>query len=367
MKKWVAKLGQGMARLAVWRKRGAAAAEAEAETGPVAVANSSAAPTADSMPAPAVVAAPVALIPSAPSPATADDALTELGDPTAPQGNSIDSLFADGLAELGDASAPVQGETMSADILYTDNSTGGLAELDFIPEPEDEPASMLAAEQAAPEAAAPEQNLAQPAEPQATLSSLATPNASADVLADARVPSSGTPKVDSATESDADPEAISRVQRLKQRARGVLAVFGKKRVWIPSVSLALLAVIGSLSFMLVKASSEKAHLQADLTAAKKALKQVAAQPDVAVIPPLLAVSVPPVEAHPASAPADAKAPPNAAPIHLAAAELSIEPLRMARTSNPGVPVQMDCDVSSKASVAQSLKKCIEAFNQATGH
>lgn len=355
LKQWMAKLGRGMARLAVWRKRAAladdaAADRAEARASPVPPAIVSVAQAADSGPAP-VAGTPV---PVDRSPAMADDVLVdglaELGDPVSAPVDSVDILFGDDLAELDDLSAPMQNEVMSADTLYTDTSTDGLAELDALSDPE--PLETHAA-QAAP-------------------SPSATPDHIAAVATE--VIASPPELHDAVSANDSNAPPVSRLQRLigdihlfagriRQfrlngaglKGDGPSRLLGKKRVWIASASLMLLGVVGSLTFMLLQSFNEKSRLQAELSAAKQALRQADAKPPVAVIPPLLPAPVPPPEAAHAKPQAEPQAEPASAPVYLASA------------SSKRAPVQMDCELSDKASVGLNLKKCIEAFNQATGH
>lgn len=349
-----------MARLAVWRKRAAladdaAADRAEARASPVPPAIVSVARVADSGLAP-VAGTPV---PVDHSPAMTDDVLVdglaELGDPASAPVDSVDILFGDDLAELDDLSAPMQNEVMSAETLYTDTSTDDLAELDALSDPEPEPDYAPAVEAAPHPSASP-----------APVAAAAT-----EVIA----PPPGLPDAAPANDSNALP--TSRLQRLigdihlfagrirQFRLKGsglkggglkgegptLIGLRGKKRVWIAGASLMLLGMVGSLAFMLVQSSNEKSRLQAELSAAKQALRQADAKPPVAIIPPLLPAPVPPPEA----AHAKPQAEPASAPVYLASA------------SSKRAPVQMDCELSDKASVGLNLKKCIEAFNQATGH
>lgn len=413
MKQWMAKLGQGMARLAVWRKRAAQAEDAAVE--PVFTAEADAAPATVSPAAPAADSslAAVAPVAPAPSPTAIDDpmfdGLAELDDSSFTPADSVDTLLGDGLAELNDPSAPMQNETISADTLYTDNSADGLTELDALSAVDADPAE---SEPAAPDLARPEPapDVAAEMAAEAVLASLTLAVDAAPVAAAARP---GLQDAEAASKSDADAPQVSRLQRLisavrrfagrsavdataqpvledaeatpeselaadapqgsrLQRLIGrirqsksrrpnlkglglrLIGIVGKKRVWIPGVSLALLGVVGSLAFMLVQSSSEKAKLEADLSAAKQALKQAAVKPGVAAIPPLLAAPVPPVDAQPA-------------PAETPAAQPAAATLYVAQASTKGDPVQMGCDVSDKASVSLTLKNCIAAFNQATGH
>lgn len=354
-----------MARLAVWRKRAAladhaAADRAEARASAVPPAIVSVAQEADSSPA-AVAGMPV---PLDPSPAMADDALVdglaELGDPASAPFDSADILLGDGLAELDDLSAPMQDEIISADTLYIDTSTDGLTELDALSDSEPPDPDLAPAVQAAPP----------PLATSALVAAVAT-----EVIASPPELQDASP----ANDSNASPN--SRLQRLiggirllaerirhfrlkkpgvegdglKEADPSPIGLLGKRRVWIVGGSLMLLGVMGSLAYMLMQSSNEKARLQAELSAAKQALKHADAKPAVAVIPPLLPTPVPSPEAAHAEPHAEPRAEPDPAPVYLASAP------------SKRVPVQMDCELSDKASVGLNLKKCIEAFNQATGH
>lgn len=124
----------------------------------------------------------------------------------------------------------------------------------------------------------------------------------------------------------------------------LLAVFTKKWVWIPSLGVLVLALIGGVVFMLLQASHEKQSLQAELKKAQKKIEQQAA-----VVKQVTAAK-------------------EAAPI-----EISPEPVKPAPTmigaanpdSKPGVNAG-DCVVTSKESVAASLKGCIDSFNAGAG-
>ncbi|MBT9568440.1 MAG: hypothetical protein IV085_09095, partial [Thiobacillus sp.] len=338
MKQWMAKLGQGMARLAPWRKRAGLADQARTE--PVVAADTQTPPAPDSRPTPAAdsspsaAAIPVAAVAGSLQPRSTidDDALTdslaELGDPVglaeigdavglaeiggpgvAPI-DSIDVLFADGLAELDDLSMSMQNETITSEALYTPQPTDDQNEFDALSDP-------------------------RPVEPDQAPAAAAVPDLSdtSAVIAAAAAATAPPPGRNEATPADpaaTDTHPVGRLRRLiggvrlfatrirqatltalslkglsqKGGARHLMGIVGKKRVWIPAVSLTLLGIVGSLAFMLVQSSNEKSQLQADLNAAKQALKQAAPKPSVAIIPPLLtAPAMPPAVAHPAPLPA----------------------------------------------------------------
>ena len=122
-------------------------------------------------------------------------------------------------------------------------------------------------------------------------------------------------------EEDVAPE--NRLQRL----RGVLA---NKRVWIPTVSVALLAVMGSMVGLLLQSGQEKQQLQLELQAANKKLKQAP--------PPKLA----------------AKAPAPQPVIESPAAPMNGSPQPRA---NGG-----ECLISDPKNIAENLRNCIDGFN-----
>jgi len=125
----------------------------------------------------------------------------------------------------------------------------------------------------------------------------------------------------------------------------LLAVLSKKWVWIPSVGMVVLALVGSVTFMLLNAAQEKEKLQAEL---KKARKQIAQQAAV-VKQASVAKQAAALENSPEQAP-------RPAPVMVVAANSD---------TKPGVAAG-DCLVTSKESVATSLKGCIESFNAKTG-
>ena len=112
-----------------------------------------------------------------------------------------------------------------------------------------------------------------------------------------------------------------------QRLRGVLV---NKRVWIPAVSVALLAVIGSMGWLLLQSGQEKQQLQLELQAANKKLKHVA---------PLKVA---------------AKAPAPRPAIQTPSGTTDGNPQSGA---NGG-----ECLISNPKNVAENLKNCIDGFN-----
>ena len=132
----------------------------------------------------------------------------------------------------------------------------------------------------------------------------------------------------------------------------LLGILSKKWVWIPSVSVAMLAVMGTLSFMLIQSKQATHELQAELANAKKQLKQVPIKPQV--IPPLLVV-------HQDVAPHGVD--PAAASLQAVSHEEASSQAAAGSSSSPNADI--DCDISDKVSVGKNLRNCIEAFNQAT--
>lgn len=147
------------------------------------------------------------------------------------------------------------------------------------------------------------------------------------------------------------------------RMARVLGLMGRKWVWIPSASAVLLAIMGTLTFMLLQSKHETKQLRTDLVAAQKELKkpsigkQLASHHDAAV------------QAEPHSA-----APTQVALIQTAthqdtpkqADESAHAPVGKLAAGKPS-DFTGDCDVSDRASVTQNLKNCIEGFNKAMGH
>ena len=119
-------------------------------------------------------------------------------------------------------------------------------------------------------------------------------------------------------------------------------------MWIPSASAVLLAIMGTLTFMLLQSKHETKQLRTDLVAAQKELKkpsvgkQLASHHDAAI----------------------QAAPHQDTPKQ--ADEFAHAPVGMLAAGKPS-DFTGDCDVSDKASVTQNLKNCIEDFNKAMGH
>lgn len=144
----------------------------------------------------------------------------------------------------------------------------------------------------------------------------------------------------SATEDEETEEETPRPGLFKR----LKAVFAKKWVWIPSVSAVVLALVGGVVFMLLQAGHEKEKLQAELLKAQKKIEQQAAVVKQATATKQAAA----IEASPEQV--------KPAPIMIGAANSD---------SKPGVNAG-DCVVTSKESVAASLKGCIDSFNAGAG-
>lgn len=320
------KLGQGLARLSARRSRGRAphdaAPAASPEPSAMDVVTVAAAHAELAAPASAAVD-PVSVSVLAPADVVAsfagetdDDALAELGDPLAAP-DPVDTP--NGVAStVSETPAPAAGPAADA--------RSDVA-LDRNPDTPAFPASPMTS--------------SAPAAPVSAARDVVAPAAHAD-----------------ADGGEASTESVpaARVQRLRQRLAGLARVAGRKRVWMPGAGLAMLSVVGSLSLMLHKASNEKADLRADLEAAQKALRQADASP------PRAAPTLPPLSS--------ATPPPEPAPVPVRVADTpAADPdqrIHLARASRNRAPVQMDCDVSDKASVSLTLTACIDAFNRATG-
>jgi hypothetical protein len=138
-----------------------------------------------------------------------------------------------------------------------------------------------------------------------------------------------TASSDDDSADDADAPHVSRIGR-------VLALLSNKWVWIPSVSMVILAFAGTMTWMLVQSKHEREQLQVKLASTQKQLKQVSIEKQVALRQP------------------------DPRPVGV----LASASVGSAAATQSGVDVG-DCDVSSKESVAKNLKNCIEAFNNST--
>lgn len=134
--------------------------------------------------------------------------------------------------------------------------------------------------------------------------------------------------------TDEDAAQVSRIQRVR-------AVLSNKWVWVPGISITLIAIIATMMWMLLQSGQEKKQLQIELVAAQKKLKQASATKPVSVSQVTVKHDAPKQAAHVA-------------------------------TATDGTPAGTQsgdgaggCDVSSKANVADNLKNCIESFNATT--
>lgn len=169
------------------------------------------------------------------------------------------------------------------------------------------------------------------------------------------IPEQPAAAVEAIAEDVADVAPASRMQR-------VLAVLSRKKVWVPSVSFALLAVVGSLVLMLVHSKQEQHRLQTELLAAQKAGKPAPANAHAAAHPPA-PIQVAKIEAAPDHVAPDTHEP---EPIPSAGA-----PTDSAQAGEPGVADAQpgidpgDCIITDQASVLKNLRRCIDSFNTAT--
>ena len=160
-------------------------------------------------------------------------------------------------------------------------------------------------------------------------------------LADALNPAPlGERKRDRATtandENTAEPsDAEADTPKIGWIKRG-LTKLSNKWVWIPSISVVLLALIGALVFMFLQSAQEKTKLQAQLQAVQKKLDQKTVVAKKAGAR--------------AATPMQADAPVHTPPVGSAVAKTS-------PGANSG-----DCLITDKESVSRSLKDCIESFN-----
>lgn len=151
----------------------------------------------------------------------------------------------------------------------------------------------------------------------------------ADVDADALKPgaeenSKATASSDANPDDDADAVQISRIRR-------ALSMLSNKWVWVPSVSIVLLAIIVSMLLMLLQSAQEKKQLQTKLIATQKKLEQTSIVKQAAARKNLSGQA-----GDPASE-------------------------TLAADTQPGVDAG-DCVVTDKESVIKTLKNCIDSFN-----
>ncbi|MHB1216046.1 MAG: hypothetical protein ACYCY9_13785 [Thiobacillus sp.] len=131
-------------------------------------------------------------------------------------------------------------------------------------------------------------------------------------------------------DSDTDGDAVQ-----PGRIRRMLAMLSNKWVWIPGVSVVLLALMGAMLVMLLQSTRENEQLQAELLATQKKLEQTGVAKKAAV-----RADVPRPAGDPAYSAGDSVVADNS------------------RGMDDG-----DCQVSDKASVTQNLRNCIDNFNR----
>jgi hypothetical protein len=167
------------------------------------------------------------------------------------------------------------------------------------------------------------------------------------------IPEPSAAAVEANPEDDADVVPAKRMQRM-------LAVLSRKKVWIPSVSFALLAVVGSLVLMLLHSKQEQHRLQAELLAAQQAGKPAPANAHAAAHPPA-PTQVATIAAAPGQDPAHAAEPDSSAGAQTVSAQAGESGVA---DSHPGIDPD-DCIITDQASVLKNLKRCIDSFNTAT--
>lgn len=157
--------------------------------------------------------------------------------------------------------------------------------------------------------------------------------------ADADTPQSSLrqPKATTAS-SQAEPAAEEEAVHLSPIQR-VRAVLSNKRVWIPGISVMLIAVIATMAAMLLQSGQEKKQLQIQLVAAQQKLKQANTEKKADLGPG-------------ATNPATSKRAGN--PV---VATASVSPAE----SQSGVGAG-ECQISNPENVAENLKNCIDSFN-----
>lgn len=327
----IVKLARGTARLAFWRKP----VEASLDAAAPAVASASIAPAAADAPKPSwfarlkqklrrgeapIVSAPAAapVLAGVSTPAVAAVATPAAPPPLVPQ-------VLEEMLELSDPVAPAA----PADMLFGDAAPEERVQALASSEVAQAPpvvADSLAAEMDAPETAQAQDPLAEV--PQLKAAAVTAPPSAEAAAAEG--------------DESHKPKLVSRL----------LGILSKKRVWIPSVSVAMLAVMGTLSFMLMQSKQATHELQAELANAKKQLKQAPVKPQV--IPPLL-VAYQGVAPHGVD--------PAAASLQAVSHEEASSQAAAGSSSSPNADI--DCDISDKLSVGKNLRNCIEAFNRAT--
>jgi hypothetical protein len=131
-----------------------------------------------------------------------------------------------------------------------------------------------------------------------------------------------------AEDADASTSEAQRAETADEAAEGDEHAFSNKRVWIPAVSVVLLALMGTMAAMLLQSAQEKQKLQAELLATQKKLQKTVTSKAAAKRPT-----------------ARRNADGNVA------------------TADDTVGADGDCTVSDQESVIRNLKNCIDSFNQ----
>jgi hypothetical protein len=176
---------------------------------------------------------------------------------------------------------------------------------------------------------------------------------------DAQANKGSTATRDAHPADDVDAMPVSRMGR-------VLGMLSNKWVWIPGVSVAMLAIIATMTLMLLQSKHDNEQLQADLVATRKALKKTGIEqhaaapqnPSMHVASLQTGDPVPAPDGHvAATAVSEETASKADEPAHAAAGS--------ADSGQPGAYTG-NCDVSDQASVIKNLRNCIEGFNKAAG-
>ncbi len=133
----------------------------------------------------------------------------------------------------------------------------------------------------------------------------------------------------------------------------LVALLGRKRVWIPLTAVISLSAIGAVAYLLVAASQEQVRLRQELAAARAQLAEhhTPRPAPPATDPPGTGYATPPT---PPRKTETAKQPDPA---------FEIVGSAQARERVAGVEAA-DCLVADRAQVAQHLKHCIDSFNAA---
>jgi hypothetical protein len=132
---------------------------------------------------------------------------------------------------------------------------------------------------------------------------------------------------DAESADDESPVQVGRIRR-------VLAVLSNKWVWIPGVSVVLLALLGAMLLGLLQSAQETKQLQAELLATQKKLEQATTK--------------------------------KAAASRDASRQAGNHAVATAADSSPGIDAG-DCTVTDKESVIQNLRNCIDSFNSLPDH